>query len=224
MNGTTDTTALVQECRLRLNSAAIADSLDSFGYHNQVLAPGIKAVDPELILCGLARVGIYMPLYHDDENTRVYEHEIALVDSLKRDEVAVLCCHGILRTSPWGELLSERSAYLGAAGCLTDGSVRDTSRIRAMKFPVYSGGTNPMDTKYRGKLMLYDVPGEICGARVESGDLVFGDVDGTVIVPKAVMREALGKALEKVAAENVVRDEIRAGHSLVDIFARHGIL
>jgi 4-hydroxy-4-methyl-2-oxoglutarate aldolase len=127
-------------------------------------------------------------------------------------------------TSPWGELLSERSRYLGAAGCLTDGSVRDTNRIRDLKFPVYSGGTNPMDTKYRGKLMLYDVPGEICGARVESGDLVFGDVDGTVIVPKAVMREALGKALEKVAAENVVRDEIRAGHSLVDIFDRHGIL
>ncbi len=53
---------------------------------------------------------------------------------------------------------------------------------------------------------------------------VFGDVDGTVVVPKAIMREALNKALEKVAAENVVRDEIRAGHSLVDIFDRHGIL
>ncbi|RYE10761.1 MAG: RraA family protein [Hyphomicrobiales bacterium] len=215
---------MVQECRARLNSAAIADSLDSFGYHKQVLAPGIKAVDPSVVLCGLARVGIYMPLYHDDEDTKVYEHEIALVDSLKRDEVVVLCCHGILRTSPWGELLSERSRYLGAAGCLTDGSVRDTSRIREMKFPVYSGGTNPMDTKYRGKLMLYDVPGELCGVHVESGDLVFGDVDGTVIVPQTIMHEALGKALEKVAAENVVRDEIRAGHSLVDIFDRHGIL
>ena len=78
--------------------------------------------------------------------------------------------------------------------------------------------------KYRGKLMLYDVPGELCGVRVESGDLVFGDIDGTVIVPKLVMREALSKALEKVAAENVVRDEIRAGHTLVDIFDRHGIL
>lgn len=224
MNDQADIAALVQESRARLNSAAIADSLDTFGYHSQVLAPGIKAVDPDLVLCGLARVGIYMPIYHDDENTKVYEHEIALVDSLKRDEVAVLCCHGILRTSPWGELLSERSRYLGAAGCLTDGSIRDTHRIRDLKFPVYSGGTNPMDTKYRGKLMMYDVPGEICGARVESGDLVFGDIDGTVIVPKAVMREALNKALEKVAAENVVRADIRAGHTLVDIFDRHGIL
>ena len=215
---------LVRECRARLNSAAISDSLDSFGYHNQVLTPGIKAVDPALVLCGMARVGLYMPVYHDDETTKVYEHEIALVDSLKPEEVPVLCCHGNLRISPWGELLSERSHYLGAAGCLTDGSVRDTSRIRALNFPVYSGGTNPVDTKYRGKLMLWDVPGEIAGVRVESGDLVFGDFDGTVIVPQKVLRPAIEKALEKVAAENVVRDEIRAGGTLVDIFDRHGIL
>lgn len=224
MDAQVDVISMVRECRARLNAAAIADSLDSCGYHNQVLAPGIRAIDPDLVLCGLARVGIYMPLYHDDENTRVYEHEIALVDSLKSEEVPVLCCHGLTRISPWGELLSERSRYLGAAGMLTDGSVRDTTRIRALRFPVYTGATNPMDTKYRGKLMLYDVPGEIAGVRVESGDLVFGDVDGTVIVPKAAMAEVVGKALEKVAAENVVRDEIRAGGRLVDIFARHGIL
>lgn len=219
-----DIAELVRDSRERLNSAAISDSLDLFGYHHQVLTPGIRAVDPSLVLCGLARVGLYMPIYHDDENTNVYEHEIALVDSLKPDEVPVVICHGIQRISPWGELLSERSAFLGAAGVLTDGSVRDTSRIRQMKFPVYSAGTNPMDTKYRGKLMLYDVPGEIAGVRVESGDLVFGDVDGTVIVPRALLHEVLAKALAKVSAENVVRDEIRAGGTLVDIFSRHGIL
>ena len=219
-----DMTALVQECRAKLNAAAIADSLDTLGYHNQVLAPGIRAVDPSLVLCGLVRVGIYMPLYHDDENTKVYEHEIALVDSLKPEEVAVMCCHGMPRIAPWGELLSARSRYLGAAGMLTAGSVRDTTRIRALKFPVYSAGTNPMDTKYRGKLMLYDVPGEIAGVRIESGDLVFGDQDGIVMVPRKVLRPAIDKALAKVAAENVVRDEIRAGGALVDIFERHGIL
>ena len=147
MNLHGDIGALLKQCRAQLNSAAISDSLDSFGYHNQVLAPGIRAVHPALVLCGLARVGIYMPLHHDDENTRVYEYEIALVDSLQADDVPVLCCHGLKRISPWGELLSERSHYLGAAGMLTDGSVRDTSRIRALRFPVYMAATNPMDTK-----------------------------------------------------------------------------
>lgn len=221
---TTDNAALVRECRARLNSAAIADSLDSFGYHKQVLAPGLRAVDPALVLCGIARVGIYMPLYHDDENTKVYEYEIAMVDSLKPEQVPVMCCHGLTRIAPWGELLSERSRYLGAAGMLTDGCVRDTTRIRALNFPVYSAGTNPMDTKFRGKLMLYDVPGEIAGVHIESGDLVFGDQDGIVVVPQQILQPAIDKALAKVAAENVVRDEIRAGGALVDIFERHGIL
>lgn len=215
---------LVRACRAQLNSAAISDSLDSFGYHQQVLAPGIHAVDPAQVLCGLARVGLYMPLYHNDEQTRVYENEIALIDSLGPEDVPVLVCHGIRRISPWGELLSERSRFLGAAGCLTDGSVRDTARIRALGFPVYASGTNPVDTKYRGKLMLSDVPGEICGVRVESGDMVFGDLDGVVVVPQAVLRPVAERALEKVAAEGVVRGELRAGNALVDVFDRHGIL
>lgn len=219
-----DIAHLVRESRERLNSAAISDALDSLGHHNQALVPGIRAVDPSLVLCGLARVGLYMPIYHDDENTNVYEHEIALVDSLKTDEVAVVVCHGITRISPWGELLSTRASHLGAAGVLTDGSVRDTRRIVEMKFPVYCAATNPVDTKYRGKLMMYDVPGEIAGVRVESGDLIFGDLDGVVVVPRAVIQPAIGRALEKVSAENVVRSEIRAGGTLADIFAKHGIL
>ncbi|MBT5073728.1 MAG: RraA family protein [Kordiimonadaceae bacterium] len=211
-------------CKEKLYAAVIADTLDTLGYHNQVLYPGLKALDNTLILCGFARVGLYMPVYHDDEDMNVYEKEIALVDSLKPGEVAVLVCHGNKRISPWGELLSERSTYLGAAGCLTDGCVRDTKQIIDLKFPVYSNGTNPADTKYRGKMMLSDVPGEIGGVSVERGDLVFGDGDGIVIIPKDIIGEVVEKSLEKVSAENTVRDEIHSGESLVDIFDRYKIL
>ena len=49
-------------------------------------------------------------IYHDDEHVNVYEHEIALVDSLKENEVAVLCCHGNKKIAPWGELVSTRAS------------------------------------------------------------------------------------------------------------------
>lgn len=215
---------LVNTCKEQLYAAVIADTLDLLGLHNQILVPGIKPLDSSLVLCGLARVGLYMPVYHDDEDMRVYEHEISMVDSLQPGEVAVLVCHGNQRIAPWGELLSERSSYLGAAGCLTDGCIRDTNRILDLKFPVFSNGSNPSDTKYRGKMMMSDVPGEIGGVRVESGDLVFGDIDGIVIVPRKFVGEVVEKALEKVTAENTVRDEIRDGEALVDIFARYQIL
>jgi len=215
---------IIQKCREKLYSAVIADTMDSIGFHKQVLKPGIVALDPSIKLCGLARVGLYMPIYHDDENVNVYEHEIALIDSLKTDEVAVFICNGNQNIAPLGELLSTRATYLGAAGCLTDGCVRDSKLIKEIKFPVFSKGTNPVDTKYRGKMIMADVPGEIGGVHVESRDLVFGDQDGVLIVPSKILEKVVEKALEKVNTENTVREELKAGATLTDVFAKHGIL
>ena len=215
---------LISLCHDQLYSAVLADTLDSLGLHDQIAFPGIQPLDRKTNVCGFARVGLYMPVYHDDENMRVYENEIAFVDSLKVGDVAVLVCHGNKRISPWGELLSERSAYLGAAGCITDGCIRDSRQIRDLKFPVFAAGTNPADTKYRGKMMMYDVPGEIGGVSVAQGDLVFGDTDGIIVIPSQSISQVVNQALSKVSAENTVRDEIRAGDTLVDIFSRHKIL
>ena len=208
----------------KLYSAVLSDTLDSLGYLNQVLSPGIRPLDESSILCGWARVGIYLPIYHDDEFVKVYEKELKLIDSLQPNEVPVLICHGLKNIAPWGELLSTRARYLKAAGCLTDGSVRDVRFIREMKFPVFSGGITPVDTKYRGKLAWYDVPGKIHGVDVKSGDLVFGDVDGVLIIPRENVELVLEKAFQKVSDENMVREKIISGESLEKIFADHGVL
>lgn len=211
-------------CRAELYSAVLCDTLDAFGFRRQVPDAALKLLDPDTKLCGIARVGLYMPVYHDDEELDVYGIEIELVDSLKADEVPVLVCHGNTRISPWGELLSTRASYLSAAGCVTDGSVRDVQMIRAMNFPVVSAGTNPVDTKYRGKMMMYDVPGEIGGIGIESGDLVFADVDGVVFVPRAQILGVVSAALVKVRQETTVREELARGDSLREVFSRHRIL
>ena len=84
-----------EEYKTKLYSAVLADTLDSLGYHKQTLTPGIKSIKPDVIICGLARVGLYMPIYHDDENTNVYEHEISLIDSLNKSEIFILWCLAI---------------------------------------------------------------------------------------------------------------------------------
>lgn len=210
--------------RTELYSAVISDTLDSLGYRHQVLRPGIRPLDENMVLCGWARVGLYLPVYHDDSSVNVYEHELRLIDSLKQDEVSVLICHGNTRIAPWGELLSTRARYLNSAGCLTDGGVRDARLIKEMGFPVYSAFLSPVDTKYRGKLTWVDVPGEIHGVEVTSGDLVFGDLDGVLIVPHDMVKEVLENSMAKVREENVVRDKLAAGETLENMFAEHGIL
>ena len=215
---------ILSDCKTKLYAAVISDILDSMGYLNQVLSLGIRPLDESSVLCGWARVGIYLPIYHDDDLVKVYENELKLIDSLQPDEVPVLICHGLKHIAPWGELLSTRARYLQSAGCLTDGSVRDVRFIREMKFPVFTGGITPVDTKYRGKLAWYDVPGKIHGVDVESGDLVFGDVDGVLVIPKENVELVLEKAFQKVSDENMVREKIISGESLEKIFADHGIL
>ena len=107
---------ILPDCKSKLYSAVLSDILDSMGYLNQVLSLGIRPLDESSVLCGWARVGIYLPIYHDDDLVKVYENELKLIDSLQPDEVPVLICHGFKHIAPWGELLSTRARYLQSAG------------------------------------------------------------------------------------------------------------
>ncbi len=217
-------TNIIEKCKNNLYSAVIADTLDSYGYHKQTVNTSLHALDSNIILCGFARTGIYMPIYHDDENTNVYEYEIELIDSLLEGEVCVLSCNNNKNIAPWGELLTTRAQYLKAAGCLTDGCIRDSSAIRKMNFPIFSNGTNPVDTKFRGKMIMSDVPAEVGGVLIKSGDLIFGDQDGLVSIPAKLIDEVVEKSYQKVSQENTVRKELKEGKSLKEVFLKHGIL
>lgn len=219
-----DRARLLKVCRDELSSAVLSDTLDGLGHRRQAVQLPLAPLQDGMRIVGFARVGIYMPIFHDDEKVNVYEHEIRLVDDLKPGDVPVFICHGNTGIAPWGELLSTRATYLEAAGVITDGSVRDVAVIRKMGFPVFCNGRNPVDTKFRGKMMWADVPGVIGGAEVNSGDLVMADLDGVVFVPKAILDTAVEKALAKARKETTVREELRNGASLVEVFDRHGIL
>ena len=219
-----DRVQLLKTCKAELFSAVVSDTLDSLGHRRQVVQLPLQPLQDGMRVFGFARTGIYMPIYHDDEKVNVYEHEIRLVDDLKPGDVPVFACNANTRISPWGELLTTRAQVLGATGLITDGSVRDVAVIREMGFPVFSGGRNPVDTKFRGKMMWADVPAVIGEAEVNSGDLVIADLDGIVFVPAALIEAVVAKSLIKVRAEKIVREELRKGASLVEVFDRHGIL
>lgn len=207
-----------------LYTAVLSDVLDELGYRAQALPPSIRPLDDTRNMVGIARTGLYREIFEVRAGENPYELEIALVDDLKADDVAVFGCGGSTRIAPWGELLSTAAKARGAAGCLTDGYVRDVRQIRQMGFPVFHGGIAPLDSKGRGKVAEIDVPIECGGVRVAPGDLVFGDADGVVVVPQAIEADALDRALAKVMGENRTREELERGAKLADVFARHGIL
>lgn len=208
-----------------LSSAILSDVLDSLGVVRNAMKPFVRPLDDGRRLVGRARTGIYVPVSGSRAGENPYAVEIALVDDLKPGDVVVLACNGPTdRIAPWGELLSTAATARGAAGCVTDGLVRDVRQIRAMGFPVFHGGIGPLDTKGRARMVEADVAVECAGVVVHPGDLVFGDVDGVVVVPRDREAEVLSRAVVKVAGENDTRAALSGGEPLASVFARIGIL
>lgn len=208
----------------KINSAVISDALDEIGIEHQVMSSGTRPLEESLRICGRARTGAYMEVPYVEDGVNPYELEIALVDDLKPRDVAVFSCGGSSRIAPWGGLLSTASVARGAAGCVTDGYVRDILDIKKLHFPVFSAGIAPLDSKGRGQIIATDVPVYCDGVLVRPGDLVVADADGVVVIPQAHEAKVLEVALAKIKNENSSYAELNAGGFLRDIYAKYGVL
>lgn len=210
--------------RDRLYAAVLSDVLDELGYRRQAMTPRIRPLDDALVLVGRARTGLFREVSGVVPGENPYELEMRIIDDLGPGEVVVFGCSGSEQIAPWGELLTTAAKVRGAVGAVTDGFVRDVRHIRSLRFPVFHGGIAPLDSKGRGKVVAIDGPITCAGVSVASGDLVFGDVDGVVVIPRAVEEETLARAFDKVSRENVTREELLRGATLADVYKRHGVL
>lgn len=210
--------------RRKLFVSVVSDTLDGLGFRNQAFAPAIRPLDDGRVLLGRARTALYREVFHVAKGHNPYALEIALIDDLKPFEVAVLACGANPKIGPWGELLTTAARARGGVGCLTDGLTRDVRAIRKLGFPVFAGGIGPLDSKGRGEVAAIDVPVELGGVRVETGDVIFGDADGAVAIPKKIEKQVFAAALAKVSGENRTRAALERGEKLASVFKRFGIL
>jgi regulator of RNase E activity RraA len=112
----------------------------------------------------------------------------------------------------------------GSTGTIVDAVVRDVKRIIAMGFPTFARGIMPLDSWGRGYVADFDVTIECGGVEVRSGDLVFGDYDGVVVIPKAAEDEVLERAFRKVDSEDRTRIELLRGRLLGEVYEQYGVL
>lgn len=121
--------------------------------------------------------------------------------------------------------MSTRAINLQAAGAVLNGYHRDTVEIRKLNFPVFSLGSYAQDQSGRGKVVDFrcqlTFPN---GVTVNPGDIVFGDIDGVVVIPQESEVKIVELALEKAQGENRVRKSMEAGMSAKDAFQKYGIL
>jgi 4-hydroxy-4-methyl-2-oxoglutarate aldolase len=219
---TTTNDITIEMIRRELYSAVVADALDALGYTHQsprVQLPPLTGVEK---LVGRCRTTLWADMAHADPQP--YELELRAVDACRADDVLIAAAGGSMRSGIWGELLSTAARNGGCVGAIVDGAVRDVTKMRAMGFGIFARGTCVYDSMNRQRVVDIDVPVEIDGVRFSPGDLVIADVDGVVVVPQAVEKEAIRRAWEKVHAENVTRDAIKAGMKAVAAYEKYGVL
>ncbi len=206
----------------QLYTAVISDVLDTMGYREQVMRAEINAITEGTVVAGRARtllaVDYYEPLDHP------YATEIAFIETLVPGDLVVAGTNESSYNGLWGELLSTASHVRGARGAIIDGYIRDVRKIKQLKFPLWCTGTKPVDSAGRGLTLAFDCAVKCGGVLVHPGDVVFGDEDGVVVIPKNVVPDVVKSALDKVNAEDATRDALRAGMSFSEVFEKFGVL
>ena len=213
-----------------LFTAVVGDVMDKMGLLHQFLPPRLQPLRDDMVTIGRA-----MPVLEADVFTEAVTNSnnpimakpfglmLEALDDLKPNEIYV-CTGGSPRYALWGELMSTRAMKLGAAGAVVDGYSRDTFGILQLGFPVFSSGRYAQDQGPRGKVLDFRVPLEIEGVRINPGDIIFGDIDGVIVIPQEAEEEAFTKAVEKARGEKLVQKAIQDGMSACEAFATFGIM
>ena len=216
--------------RARLFPAVVGDILDGMGLQKQFLSPGIRPLAPNMVVVGRAMPVLETNCFAAQEpagqlplSRQPFGLLFQALDELRANEVYVAtgCAP---QFALWGGLMTTRAMHLKAAGAVLDGFSRDTPEVLQSGLPVFSLGGYAQDQGPRGKVVDYRVAVEINGVRIHPGDIVFGNLDGVLVIPRQAEAEAIGKALEKAGTENRVRQAIEQGMSTVEAFKTFGVM
>jgi regulator of RNase E activity RraA len=224
-----DDAQLFRQIRDELFVAAVGDVLDTMGWQHQFLPAGIAPLEKSMRVVGRAMPVLEADVVNDGTRSagplsgKPFGLMLEALDDLKPGEIYI-ATGASLRYALWGGLMSTRARHLKAAGAILDGYVRDAGEIERLGFDVFCRGTYAQDQGVRGQVIDYRCTIEIEGVRIAPGDLLFGDREGVLVIPRAVEREAVAKALDKVRTENKVADAIRGGMSACEALATFGVM
>jgi len=209
----------------RLYTGVICDVLDAeLGLRNNVsiMSHEIRPLYPGAVVAGCAVTALAVPVCSAPEIP--YEKQMAMIDSLRPGDVAVLTQSGAMTASLWGGLLSAGAKQKGAQGAVLDGITRDTMEIIQLSFPVFVKGIAPGNSKGRLDVIELNVPIICGGASVNPGDVIFGDNDGVVVIPRGIAVDIVRLAEEKREKERLFKKGLENGGNLAEMFTAYRAL
>ena len=206
----------------KISTATISTLLFKRGLRNTWLH-GVRRVSAvKANMVGEAFTLRNIPNREDLDQVSVFENpehpQRKAYDTVPAGQVLVIDCRGNTRAASGGGILTSRLRVRGAAGLVSDGCLRDIDEIGQMDFAVYCAGPAAPLNLARHHAVDYNVPIACGGVAVYPGDVVVGDADGVVILPRHLADEVAAEALEMEKFERFVMTEIEHGQPVIGTY------
>lgn len=190
----------------RLDTASLSDAMDKLGINGQCYR--IQPRSTDFRMAGRAFTLLYGPAAKPAGTVGDF------IDDVPPGSVIVLDNGGRDNATVWGDILTEIAHRRGMAGTVIDGICRDVAMCLKLGYPVYSRGHWMRTGKDRVQVEATNVPVNIGDVRVQPGDLLRGDADGVVVLPREHEDAILDLAESIEEAENRIREAVRGGQRL----------
>ena len=198
----------------RVASATLTTQLFKLGFRNTFLT-GLRAVNPGLRMVGEALTLRFVPGREDlatfDNITRADYPQRAAIEACRPGQVLVVEGRGVESAAIGGDIYMTRLRVRGAAGCVVDGCVRDFASLQGLGLPVYARGPASPPHPARHLAVDWNVPVACSEVLVMPGDILVGDADGVVCIPRHLADEVARTGAELDELEAFVLEKIKAG-------------
>ena len=191
-----------------LDTTSLSDALDRLGIAGQCL--NIKPLDWTFQMTGRAYTILYGPSATPSGTVGDY------IDEVEPGGVIVLDNGGRENATVWGDILTWVATRRGIAGTVIDGACRDTRLARELGYPIFSRSYSMRTGKDRVQVEGVNSIVNIGDARVVPGDILRGDADGVLVIPRAHEDAVLAAAEEIDAIEQKIRSAIKEGRTLAE--------
>lgn len=172
-------------------TAAVNDVLREEGLIAQTLPNDIMPLKDEMKVCGIAfTVTGCQSLATKNE----MEERTRMLESIRPGNVVVWDTGRDSISAQWGEMMTKVSKKQGCRGAIVDGGVRDTRGVLAQNFPVFCRYRSSNGMLGRFRITGWQVPIMIGEVRIYPGDVVFGDIDGVIVIPRRLAYDVLLRA------------------------------
>jgi regulator of RNase E activity RraA len=210
--------ARTRELLSQASTATITTQLLARGLRNTFLQ-GLRPLNGDHAkLVGPAFTLRYIPAREDIDVLAVfkdYDHpQRKAIESVPPGHVLVMDCRNQGRAASAGNILATRLHLRGAAGLVTDGTLRDTPEIKRLPMPAFARGASPLTNLAQHHAVDMQVPIGCADVAVYPGDIIVGDEEGVVCIPAHLAQEIAEPAAQQEDLERFILEEIERGRPL----------